>query len=388
MLQQVPQPPNAIAQDTFTGKRLTILLQAMLIGWLLAKKISWRVWTADRLLPTAPVIDMPSWLQYVLLLLSVLLLFILIIKPWNKALLISLCTCEVLSCLADQNRWQPWEYQYLFTLLVFIIYIKRKEKIIPQLAFILFAIYLYSGIGKFNEGYLQQFWSNMFLNRYLHLSEAALSTPLLYYSGYITACIEVASAALLLFKPTQRMAALTLMLMHVFILLVLGPFGLKYNIIIWPWNMLMMAQLYIIFLQNHTVPFYFKKLWKGWGKIVVISWGILPILNYAGLWDSYLSSRLYSGNLPAMVLCLNDEKEVQQLQRFLSSTDRYNLCKGSAMVHLQTWAMRETNIVPYPENRVYRQMYLRWLQQHPGTNTKAVWYVQKKGAIKIIQANQ
>ncbi|HMO63356.1 MAG TPA: hypothetical protein PKC39_13770 [Ferruginibacter sp.] len=381
--------PASIQQHTAPyfarNNPLTLLLRLLFIFWLLAKKIGWRIWLKDRLLPVAPVADLPSWMHYTLLYCSVALLIALLYKPWHRGLLCSLLICEVVSCLADQNRWQPWEYQYLFTLLTCLIFYRKKENIIPALACIAICIYLYSGLGKLNEGYLQLFWSNMFLKNYLHLSQAAISHKLLYYSGYATALIEVTAALMLLYKRTQRSGAMLLILMHFFILVVLGPFGLRYNKIIWPWNVLMMVQLYILFIQSGPVPFNLERLFTGWGKIVLLCWGILPALNYAGLWDSYLSSKLYAGNLPQMVLCIETGEELNQLKRFTNKTYKYNICNGLAMVNLQTWAMKETNVPPYPEIRVYRQMSRRWKQQHPGTTTRIfIYYPARGNTIRVL----
>jgi hypothetical protein len=45
-----------------------------------------------------------------------------IIIPRKKILLPLLLITELFSCALDQNRWQPCEYQYLFTLFAFIVY--------------------------------------------------------------------------------------------------------------------------------------------------------------------------------------------------------------------------------------------------------------------------
>lgn len=389
MLQSLTKKNTAGLLKINSREKITLLLQTMFIFWLLAKKIGWKMWMKERLLPTAPVfdfLDFPSFIHSFLFAVTVLALLALLFKPRNQFLFIVLLVAEMLSCLADQNRWQPYEYQYLFVIIICLINFSQREKIIPCLAFMLFAIYLYSGFGKLNNGYLLLFWDRMFLHQYLNVNTENIQNGFIYYSGYITAVIEILAAIGLLFKGTQRMSAWVLIIMHGLILILLGPFGLRYNKIIWPWNMLMMVWLYFIFLHEGFIQINFKSLWKGWNKAVVICWGILPLFNYFGLWDNYLSLRLYSGTLTQMIFCVKDENEIKELKPYLNNGDVYNICKGNAMVNIQTWAMRETGVPPYPEMRVYKKITERWMEKHKGSKTKTFfYYAVSKKEIKLIK---
>jgi hypothetical protein len=351
--------------QTITGKENTayqnniaaIAIRLTCIFWLMAKLIGWKVWIKDRQFPLAPVAEWLNWpplIQYALFVLSLGLILLLVFKPFNKTFLTALLCVDILSCVADQNRWQPWQYQYLFTVLVCIINNKEPKKIIACIAFIIAGTYFYSGIGKFNDGYLVLVWNNIFLKKIFKVSEAAYQQNWLHYLGYATALAETLFAIGLFHPKTKKVAALGMIFMHLLILYAIGPLGINYNIVIWPWNILMIALLYFIFIKNAASPVNIKELWPGINKIVLIAWGILPALNYLGWWDSYFSSRLYSGGLPLMVICLSDVAEIEELQPYQSKTDNYNLCKGKAMVNLQNWAMKEMNVPPVPEIRVYK----------------------------------
>ncbi|MES2851223.1 MAG: hypothetical protein V4685_19395 [Bacteroidota bacterium] len=359
------------------NSKAALIMRLICIFWVMAKFISWKVWIKDRQYPLAPVFDWLNWpslFHYILFVCSIALIVFLVLKPFNKIILIALLITELLSCVADQNRWQPWEYQYLFSIVICIINFNHPKKILACIAFVMAATYLYSGIGKFNEGYLTLVWDNIFLKRIFKLSDASIQQSSIHYSGYITSAMETIFAAGLLFSKTKKAAAWGMIFMHLFILYAIGPFGTNYNTVVWPWNILMMLLLYFIFIKNQSLQINMAILWQGWNKIVLIAWGILPALNYVGLWDSYLSSRLYSGGLPLMAICLKDAADIEELQPYLNKTDIYNLCNGQKMVNLQNWAMKEMNVPPYPEVRVYKKIEAEWPTTHPGSSAGFVYY--------------
>ena len=268
---------------------------------------------------------------------------------------------ELFSCALDQNRWQPWEYQYLFTLFVFIVYKNKTEYIIPSITCILIAIYFYSAVNKFNSGFLSSVWSDMILHHYLKLNKASVEHHTLYYAGYALPLIELICSIALLFRSTKKLAACFLIAMHLFNLALLGPFGLHYNKIVWPWNVLMIILLWMIFIQRNTKT---EFAWKKISLVVAICWIILPALHVAGWWDSYLSSDLYSGNTASMIICV-DSIDNQPEARFFSKHNSLSVCKNGQQLSIQNWAMSEMNVPVYPEERVYQYIKNDWLNKYP-----------------------
>ena len=372
--------PKEITADNSTGKA-SLVMRLVSISWLMAKFIGWKVWIKERLFPVVPVADWLNWpslMHYILFVCSIALIIFIIFKPFNKVFLIALFISELLSCAADQTRWQPWEYQYVFTILICIINFNNHKKVIGGIAFVMAATYAYSGIGKLNEGYLVLVWDNIFLKKIFKLSEASYQQNAIHYLGYTTAVAEIIFAAGFFFSKTKKASAYGMIVMHLLILYAIGPLGINYNTIVWPWNILMISLLYVIFLKNYSLQIDLRLLWPGWNKIILLFWGILPVLNYAGLWDSYLSSRLYSGGLPLMAICLKDAGEMEELQPYLSKADTYHVCNGQAMVNLQTWAMKEMNVPPYPEMRVYKKIEEQWPVNHPNSSTSFSYFFVTK----------
>ena len=108
---------------------------------------------------------------------------------------------------------------------------------------------MYSGLHK-NDTFLNSRWSTMILKRFFKITALAYIMKWIYYSGYILSVIESFAGISLLFFKTRKAAVVTLMGMHFFILLLIGPFGLHYNKVVWPWNIAMIMYLYFFFIKN------------------------------------------------------------------------------------------------------------------------------------------
>lgn len=354
-----------------------LLLRITALCWLPAKLIGWRMFTAYRVFPAAPVLNIfdnpPPAVHTFLFVLSVLLLVLLLLVPANKIFMASLLVCEVLSCLLDQNRLQPWDYQYLFILFVFLVNKKGDIKALSAFLFILASIYIYGGLGKLNMGFLHSIWTKMLLEQFFHMSAKTALQTWLQNCGYLAGVFEIITGFGLLFNKTRKIAAAMLILLHVFILIFLGPLGLKYNIVVWPWNVAMMGYLYLLSFRGKEVMLPLRQMFAGWNIPVAICWGILPALNFIGLWDNYLSSGIYSGKLPAMSICIKDTSKCRPLKRYFIK-DYRGYCNGKALIDLQYWSMVETKMAPYPEIRSYKKIEAKLEEQYPAAGLSFIYF--------------
>jgi len=363
----------------YQGDKNILLLRITCLGWLFAKVLSWRIWTTNRLLPTAPVFE---WLDYtpaiihtVLFATSLLLLILLLFLQKNKLCLIGLLGVEVVLCLLDQNRLLPWEYQYLFTIFIFIINSKNQKHIPSVITFLLVSTYFYSGLSKLNESFLQTVWSRMMLKAFFRIPANITAQNWVHYSGYLLGAIELLAAVGLLFVKTQVKSVWVLILMHLFILLLLGPFGLHGYRVLWPWNISMILFLVTIFLVKDDGTIVFDSITMGWNKVVILFWGILPAFSFFGYWDKNLSSNLFSADVPKMTICVRDTSACKPLQRFCYKKDTPNTCKGLAKIDIQNWAISETSVSAYPEIRVYKRMQAKLEKQYATAGLNFVYFI-------------
>ena len=332
-----------------------ILIRIALFFWLIAKVISYKVWLTARIFPVVPVFDLlagtPAYVHVFLYSFSLFCLLVLTIKPDFRIVATALLVSEILSASLDYMRWQPWEYEYLFILLIYILN-KKDEKFMSVIAFMLIALYAYSGIHKLNHGFLVQIWDNMMLRSlgHFHISHQGSK---LFYLGYLLGITELTAAIGLIFKNTRIYAAIVLIIMHLFNLYWLGPLGMNYNVVVWPWNIAMICFLYLVFIGQKEILL--TDAFKGLNILVPFFWGLMPAFNFFNCWDHYLSGSLYSGKLTLMGICV-DTRAAPELAQFVSPNDVYHMCEGKSLVKLQSWSLKELNVPPYPEYRVYQKI--------------------------------
>ena len=84
----------------------------------------------------------------------------------------------------------------------------------------------------------------------------------------------------------------------------------------------------------------------------VIFFAVLPALSFFNLWDSYLSSALYSGNLTEAQIYLSDAGALSLPAAITSRLVRTS--PDTNVLNLQRWAIEDLHVTPYPETRIYK----------------------------------
>lgn len=361
-----------------TYHKQTLILRLTLVCWLIMKSISWKVWMTDHLFPLTPSLSLlsavPAWVHTLLFIGSLSAMVLVLFKPDHKQLLWILLGIEFSSCILDQGRWQPWEYQFLFTVFIYAVNIRRRELILPALLFMMAASYFYSGLQKVNPGFLYVVWESVIL-RVLVSSHTGPWPQWVSNIGYLLAIMELLAGITLLSTRYRPMAAVFLIAMQLLNLYLLGPLGLNYNRVVWPWDIMMALFLVIfVFYQREDQPaLKLGDLWAGGNTLLLICWGILPMLNLFGLWDNYLSLNLYSGRLPIVTICVKDDASLKELQPYISHEDAYHICGGKAQINIQLWAMDEMGVPPYPEMRVYQQVQRAFTARYPAAEAQMLY---------------
>jgi hypothetical protein len=87
-------------------------------------------------------------------------------------------------------------------------------------------------------------------------------------------------------------------------------------------------------------------------KIVLILFALMPALSFFDLWDHYLSSALYSGNISSGTIYLNDAA----FDRLPDAIENYVYEEGPNLNSLDIldWSLEEMNVPSYPEIRVFK----------------------------------
>lgn len=351
---------NALNNSTSLILRITIFF------WLTGKLISYPLWTASRNFPLVPVVDFlqaGNGVHLILLIVSLSSMLVLLIKPDHKFAVTTLLTAEAIAWMLDQNRWQPWHYQYFLTVLFVWLNRNKEKNVLTIILFMLVSTYFYSGLSKLNPAFIQSIWNRLVLGKAFHLSQEIIYSKTMFYIGYSISVIEMIFAVGLIFEKTRKAAIILLLMMHVLILAVFGPFGLNYDMIVWPWNVAMMCYLTYFLVKGKYLSISYPVIFQKWNIVFTALFGIMPLLNYAGLWDYFLSSSLFSSKTPDMYVCIPKE-EAGKFPK--ASIAKFSFCDSNEVaVNVRLWAFEEMAVPGAPQVRVFKKIRKQLLEQYP-----------------------
>jgi predicted DCC family thiol-disulfide oxidoreductase YuxK/uncharacterized membrane protein YphA (DoxX/SURF4 family) len=325
--------------------------------------MSSRLWIGPRTYPSAPVLSfLPSSIYpadlFLYVALFVLAGAILVSARPQKFIFLFLGIVAVF-CLLDQTRWQPWVFQYGFLLAALALFswdsddIDGRKRALNIARLIVATTYIFSGLQKLNLNFI-----NYDFPWIVEPITNALPTVrgLLYALGVAAPFIQICFGVGLLTRKYRRISLILAISMHVFILAMFGPFGHDWNNIIWPWTAAMAGLDLLLFTGNQR--FSVRDIF--WGNrhpyhvCVLVLFAILPFLSFFNLWDSYLSSALYSGNLTEATIYASDKGR----DSLPASIKAYfvHTSPNTNVLNIQRWAFEDLNVLPYPETRVYKEI--------------------------------
>ena len=296
--------------------RLEATRLLLMLGLLLGVLVSWRLWLTDRVFPHLTCFDwlgpFPQPWDKILFGVYLLVITACLFQPKRRWVLGLLLGLSVLLALQDQVRWQPWFYLYLLGLAGFLHrshggWEGREHAVLGLLRFLFVAMYFWSGFHKLHPAF-----DNMFGQAFVgRLSETRMgwATDLLAQTQGAAPWVEMATALFLLLPVpiVRHLGVLMAVSTHLFILSLVGPFGLDENVVIWPWNVLMILLVPLVFWRISSF---------GWRDMaatpvkycavpLVVLVGIMPAFS-PGIWDRYFSFHLYSGRDQRVILVLNE----------------------------------------------------------------------------------
>jgi len=342
-----------------------VLVLALLSGLLLSPHL----WLTTRSYPLVPVAGfipaLPSPVDIILYGILLLLLLSILVSRYPRYLIAAFVGIAVIEVFSDQSRLQPWFYQYLFMMFALIWHDWKKntpaesKTMLTLYRFVLASIYFWSGFQKLNLTFLNDTfpWFIEPITNHLPDEMRFLTTSF----AIIVPLLELRIGVGLLTRSFRRSSMVLAILSHLFILACIGPFGHNWNSVVWPWNIAMILFVVILY-SGYTgdsiasfLPFRKSILYP----LAFILFGITPALSFFDLWDSYLSSSLYSENTGRAVMILSDS-----LKNRLPPDVRQYVTKDQTnknVLEIFPWSIAELNVPPYPEERIYRSIASRFL---------------------------
>jgi hypothetical protein len=337
------------------------------IGLLLGMWISRPLWTSwSRTIPRVPFLgdlspaSMP-WIEFVLSsMILVAILGVLLASHQVNRFITAILLLLVSLALLDQTRIQPWIYEYWLLLLVFVLCSRdtpdqgKDHRTIALAQLLVAALYFWSGAQKLNYTFLHETLPNLLgpvqnvLGFRLPLTGIALGV----------AFAEIFTGVALHFRRTRNLAVGIAVAMHAGVLALLIARG--YNQVVWAWNFILILLNVILFWNCEVFAVATFRSWRNvelrsrLAHLVVFASILLPALSFVGWWDMYLSGALYSGNTEIAVI--NVDPPLQEKLPAMAKGSVFTTGAGETVLPLQEWSLRELNVPPYPQLRVYRQI--------------------------------
>ncbi|MCA9199067.1 MAG: hypothetical protein KDA87_16080, partial [Planctomycetales bacterium] len=155
--------------------------------------------------------------------------------------------CLVGLVLLNQQRFQPWAYQFLLIMLV--IHTLPTQRAFLWVRALIISIYLYSAWNKFDYQFTHAI-GQRFLEtalQLLRIDPTSYTPEARIRMAHIFPLAEGLVGLGLLLPPLRRWAIPIGMMMHAGLIAILGPFGMNHNWGVLLWNVLSMLYLVVVF---------------------------------------------------------------------------------------------------------------------------------------------
>lgn len=352
------------------------------------------LWRSQGDIPEIPwfpfLVSLPRWCDGVLLgIVGLATLLSLIAPKWERpnglhpALLNSFATCQCLGLAGlvalDQQRLQPWMYEFL--LLLGIAIQARGATALSCCRAVVISIYFWSGVSKIDPGFLAGH-GRMLLEGLLHglgLFDRLWTESQRDIAAGMMPAAELAIALLLTLTRTRRLGLVVSLLLHAGLLLTLSPLGLNHEPGVLIWNVYFIAQNVILFRRGSEpsappsiandkcpiandqspssseamtqlrieTPTSTDRLAQAFTLLVCV----LPALNPIGWWDHWPSWSVYSAH-PAIVQLEVRDSDIARLPASLQPlVDPARPLEEWRQVRLDQWSFAERRVPPYPQTR-------------------------------------
>jgi len=343
--------------------RIFYVKTTLIVGFTASFLLSFELWMSNRLYPLMPLLNgfhIPPGITWLLIILLLALLLGSLFIPRPRYSVLAAVGIIGIFVVADQSRLQPWVYQYALMLVALGLFSWRRKDIqsmnlaLHTCRLIVIGIYAYSGLQKFNAGFINVMFPWMLTPITDHLPpNIRLYTMAL---GVLIPIMELGVGIGLATKKFRNLAVCLAIAMHLSILFLLGPLGKDWNSVIWPWNIAMIALDCTLFWKSDAA---FKDIiWVKHGfyqKLILLLFVVMPLFSFFGMWDSYLSSTLYSHNTTRAILYVDSSSE-GYLPSVIKKYAVKDVQDTYSALNISTLSFGLLNVPAYPEPRIFKHV--------------------------------
>lgn len=345
--------------------RLKLLRITICLGLLVGIAFSHEAWfPVTRTFPRAPLLfALPErfvfpfeWLFSSILVIA-LALIIFLRRP--KILLLVAIFSVLLLSFFDQLHFQPWVYQYVLIFAVLCFHDWNTEEksaeseTLGMVQIIIAGFYFWSGVQKLNFNFSHDILPSLLMP--LQNLFPSVQLPFTFF-GIAIPLTELLTGCGLLFRKTRNLAVCLAITIHAIILFLL--ISKNYNSVVWIWSLtLVFALIFAFWKTSVSLKEAFTKRKFTPVKLLIFACLTLPVLNFFGMWDYFLSGAYYSGNILIPAIRINEEV-FEKLPPTAKATVFQTKTTGEKMLPPFEWSIADTNAPIYLEHRVFRKVAL------------------------------
>lgn len=366
--------------------QLRFLKIALALFSLVLLKTTWQLWVPQTLFPQVPlfswILILPAWVDWLTFLIMVIssacilgiVIFSIILQIQGRELwhiFQQVCgglffSAFLISILFDQHRIQPWAYQFAISFLL-LMFLKPLRAVRVFRLFVI-SIYFFSALSKCDASFVQTLGRHLVDGLFsgMGLSTAFWSEQSLTWIAASFPVAELLVALGLLIPRTRQWALWAAVLMHVCLIIAVGPRGLNHHQGVIIWNIYFIVQDLMIF-----GPWFERKRLPdssasdtGWSLslaavsgfqrgVLLVAWFAMlaPFLEPLGYFDHWPAWGLYSSHHDRVTLLI-DEQDISalppSLQPFVNLPQPLSRwCR----VRVDRWSLAELDVPVYPQAR-------------------------------------
>lgn len=291
-------------------------MRLLAVGQLALIAATWPLWVSTTAYPRVPLIRLAGrgaasteWLLLTLLLCSLVLMMVSAKQTLNRTACVVMGLATLALILLDQHRLQPWAWQ--FVILSFVLAAADERHGVLCWRWLVISIYFWSALSKIDVGFgaTHGYFLLQGLCQSLGLSALLDAWPRKFVAQIpvLMPICELLVSFGLAIPRTRRWALVAAALMHVGLLLALGPFGHGHQAGVLIWNVFFLVQNAFLFSrvaersltemcsqiglqQEATHPARFKRVGNGLATIIIIAailWPSVESLGYCDHWPAW-----------------------------------------------------------------------------------------------------
>jgi hypothetical protein len=352
-----PVPLERQAEPDAAGIRQLDRFRATLCGsTFLMVALSWPLWVDGGEFPRVPFVGampaLPVWVSWAVLL-GIEVSLVLAAFGWRWRAMLSVgCVLLTFAILPDQNRFQPWAYQ--FAVAALLMACLPGSEALRLARWYVIGLYVYSSLSKLDASFCLELGPT-FLSAILRplgvdpwgwtqgpRNAATLAMPL----------FELVVAALLVLPSTRRWGVLGSILIHASLVGVLGPWGLDHSTIVLIWNVALAVEVMVLFWSVESPRPKIRA--GGMGLLVRALFEVLMVLpagERLGWCDAWPAHALYASHAERSDIFIHEDESDRypaEINRWLGPTG----VGGWRRLDVTGWSRSLRGTPPYPSGRI------------------------------------